>query len=206
MDNAVALVEAYLRVNGYFTVTEYPIILRDPAGGYRTATDLDVIAFRFPHVHPGALGDTGDVEIPDPALGAEPGAVDMIVAEVKEGPAMMNAAVEDTAVLAAALHRFGCCSGHAVEDVVRTLQRKGQVVVPSGHQLRLLAFGNGRGRGGRVPHATIPMGHVLDYLSRYVRSNWDALRHSQTKDPAFGFLVMLEKAHQRTAFSGTSPS
>jgi len=25
MDNAVALVQAYLRVNGYFTVTEYPV-------------------------------------------------------------------------------------------------------------------------------------------------------------------------------------
>ena len=26
MDNAVALVQAYLRVNGYFTVVEYPVL------------------------------------------------------------------------------------------------------------------------------------------------------------------------------------
>jgi hypothetical protein len=26
MDNAVALVRAYLHVNGYFTVTEYPVV------------------------------------------------------------------------------------------------------------------------------------------------------------------------------------
>ncbi len=26
MDTAVALVETYLRINGYFTVTEYPVI------------------------------------------------------------------------------------------------------------------------------------------------------------------------------------
>ena len=48
MDNAVALVQAYLRLNGYFTVTEYPVIATRRDGTYRTATDLDVLAFRFP--------------------------------------------------------------------------------------------------------------------------------------------------------------
>ena len=48
MDNAVALVQAYLRVNGYFTVSEYPIVEASRRGGYRTATDLDILAFRFP--------------------------------------------------------------------------------------------------------------------------------------------------------------
>lgn len=28
MDNAVALVRAYLQLNGYFTITEYPIVRR----------------------------------------------------------------------------------------------------------------------------------------------------------------------------------
>ena len=49
MDNSVALVQAYLRINGYFTVTEYPVIALRGDGTYRTATDLDVLAFRFPH-------------------------------------------------------------------------------------------------------------------------------------------------------------
>ena len=49
MDSAVALVQAYLRVNGYFTVTEYPVIASGKGGTYRTATDLDVLAVRFPH-------------------------------------------------------------------------------------------------------------------------------------------------------------
>ena len=48
MDNAVALVRAYLHVNGYFTVTEYPVLEAARHGGYRTVTDLDVLAVRFP--------------------------------------------------------------------------------------------------------------------------------------------------------------
>jgi hypothetical protein len=40
MDNAVALVQAYLRVNGYFTVAEYPVLEATRDGGYRAATDV----------------------------------------------------------------------------------------------------------------------------------------------------------------------
>ena len=47
MDTAVALVQAYLHVNGYFTVVEHPVLeLR--AGQVRTVTDLDVLAYRLP--------------------------------------------------------------------------------------------------------------------------------------------------------------
>lgn len=48
MDNAVALVQAYLHMNGCFTVAEYPIVGSGWHGGYRTVTDLDILAFRFP--------------------------------------------------------------------------------------------------------------------------------------------------------------
>ena len=48
MDNAVALVQTYLHVNGYFTIAEYPIIGSGRHGGYRAVTDLDILAFRFP--------------------------------------------------------------------------------------------------------------------------------------------------------------
>ena len=49
MDPAVALVQAYLQMNGYFTVTEYSVV--EAAGRsnqYRMSTDLDVLAVRFP--------------------------------------------------------------------------------------------------------------------------------------------------------------
>ena len=49
MDTAVALVQAYLHVNGYFTVAEYPVLEAQCADHQiRTVTDLDILAYRFP--------------------------------------------------------------------------------------------------------------------------------------------------------------
>lgn len=45
MDSAVALLQTCLRVNGYFTVSEYPIV--ELRGAFQAATDMDVLAFRF---------------------------------------------------------------------------------------------------------------------------------------------------------------
>ena len=68
MDHAVALVRTYLQLNGYLTVTEYPVLEAARHGGHRTLTDLDVLAFRFPGagrlttgtvVHAGARGARG---------------------------------------------------------------------------------------------------------------------------------------------------
>lgn len=61
MDNAVALVQAYLRVDGYFTVTEYPLIVADGKGEYRAADDLDVPSFLF--LHAGRLVPRGSASL-----------------------------------------------------------------------------------------------------------------------------------------------
>ena len=75
MDNAVALVQTYLHMNGYFIVAEYTIIGSGRHGGYRTVTDLDILAFRFsgatrlvPILH-GKGDDSAEREEPDPMLG-----------------------------------------------------------------------------------------------------------------------------------------
>ena len=47
MDTAVALVQAYLHVNGYFTVAEYPVLEAYRGEHARTVTDIDILAFRF---------------------------------------------------------------------------------------------------------------------------------------------------------------
>ena len=47
MDTAVALVQAYLNVNGYFTVVEYPVLEASRGGHARSVTDLDILALRF---------------------------------------------------------------------------------------------------------------------------------------------------------------
>lgn len=117
MDSAVALVESYLRVNGYFTVTEYPVAEVARNGGYRTATDLDVLAFRFPgagRIVPSRRGARpGEPETilfaPDPELGCAAEQADMLIGEVKEGRAELNRGAREPAVLRAVLTRFRCC-------------------------------------------------------------------------------------------------
>ena len=52
MDTAIGLVQAYLRVNGYFTVAEYPVLDATGLAGPRTITDLDILAVRL-HRAPG---------------------------------------------------------------------------------------------------------------------------------------------------------
>ena len=204
MDHAVALVESYLRVNGYFTVTEYPVVEACRYGGYRTATDLDVLAFRFPRAgrltqfQGGSQANNPDVEIfaPDPHLGSLADQGDMLIGEVKEGRAELNAAARDPAVLRAVLARFGCCSPEQVPGVVQSLLQHGHTHTHSGHTVRLIAFGSLPPESSGRKYTVISLGHVREFLDAYICEHWDVLCHAQFKDPAFGFEIMLEKARR----------
>ena len=123
----------------------------------------------------------------------------MLIGEVKEGRAEMNEAATDPAVLQAALAHFGCCPSMNTRQLAETLLRRGQTVLPSGHQLRMVAFGFSREDAHRV-YTRIPMGHVVTFLQDYLRQHWQVLRHAQFKDPAFGFLSTLEKALKKPAW------
>ncbi len=200
MDNAVALVQAYLHINGYFTVTEYPVVEAMKYHGYRTATDLDILAFRFPGAErlvpvKGRRQPT-DVEVfaPDPALGALAEHADMIIGEVKEGCAELNQGATDPDVLRAVLTRFGCCSPEEVPQVVKALLQRGHTVTPCGHRIRMIAFGSVTEPRGDRKYEVISLGHVVSFLQDYIRQHWEVLRQAQFKDSTFGFLVMLEKA------------
>ncbi len=48
MDVAVNLVESYLRLNGYLTLSEFEIQKKNRNGIYETLTDVDMVALRFP--------------------------------------------------------------------------------------------------------------------------------------------------------------
>jgi hypothetical protein len=199
MDNAVALVQAYLRVNGYFTVTEFPVIEASRGGAYRTATDLDVLAVRFPgagQLVP-ASGRRGGADqehtVTDPALGTPAEHGDMLIGEVKEGRAVLNAAATDPAVLRTVLVRFGCCSREEAPALVEALLRDGSTLLPMGHRLRLVAFGSVTAAAGQK-YLAISLGQIVEFLQGYLREHWDVLRQAEYKDPALGFLVMLEKA------------
>lgn len=194
MDTAVALVQAYLQVNGYLTVTEYPLVEIRTRGQVRSRTDLDIIAFRFAAAQPRrrALGG-GTTATVDPALHAPAGAPDMLIGEVKEGPARFNPALRDPAVLEAAIVRFACCSAEAAQKVIGELLKDGTALTPHGHHVRLIAFGMGG------PHAlsgqhVIRMEHVVHFLRRHVHENRRILRAATMHDPVLSLLNLLDKA------------
>lgn len=210
MDNAVALVQTYLRVNGYLTVTEYPVVEALPEGGFQTATDLDVLGFRFGHsctLMPEANGSPDGAACPvetDPALDVRPGVPDMIIGEVKEGRATLNRAATNHNVLGAALSRFGCCEpGHAVE-LAKRLVRDGHAMThgASGgsgqtpHRVRLVAFGSQPPDAPARRYQVVLLGNVVRFLREHVRRHWPRLQASESKDPGLSFLMTLEKAER----------
>jgi hypothetical protein len=214
MDHAVSLVQAYLQLNGYFTSAEYPIMAAAGRNGFRTLTDIDILAFRFPAgvaisltrdelapaeetpaVRPSRSLPQGlDLADLDPGLGTPTDRIDLIIGEVKEGRVGINSGAREPDVLKAVIDRFG----HSVdkERLVRELLETGTVIMPSGYQVRFIAFG-AFPPGARVPPCRIiSLGHVLRFLQDYVRRHWGMLRHCQFKDPAFGFLMTMEKARR----------
>ena len=199
MDTAVALVQAYLHVNGYFTVVEYPVLEAFRAGPARTVTDLDVLAVRFPHAGSDPIRRRGPGRmlerpgVPDAILGCPSDHADMIVGEVKEGKARFNPTTRDPAVLAAALTRFGCCPLERSADIAQRLLSDGRATTPAGHIVRMVAFGAAPETATERQATIVPMHHVVEFLREYLREHWDVLRHAQIKDNTFGLLALIEK-------------
>lgn len=208
MDNAVALVQAFLRLHGYLTVTEFPVVRRSSSGGYEAITDLDVLAFRFGGAKGACDGApehlSARLSLPDALLGARPGEADMIIGEVKEGRAELNAAATKSKVLVAALERFGCCPGSALPALVRTLLREGRAKTGHGHHVRLVAFGSVRPGGSSSQHHVVLLADVVAHLRAYIQTHWSAVQASASKDPGLGFLITLEKARRGEASSSQS--
>jgi hypothetical protein len=197
MDNAVALVQAYLRVNGYFTVAEYPVIEAVETGGYRTVTDLDILAFRFPNAGrlvPGAgKKNQKNLYAPDPVLGVPGEHADLIIGEIKEGRAELNKGAREPNVMQVALRRFGCC--HAEDErTIRQLLNTGKCLLDSGHQVRLVAFGTAPPVEPDPLYKVVLLHQVNTFLDSYIREYWKILKHGQFKDSSLGFLLTLEKA------------
>ncbi len=205
MDHAVALVQSYLQLNGYFTSAESPIISSTGRHGFRTITDIDVLAFRFPSgldaaepVPVRASAPRGiDISELDPGLGTLPNMIDMVIGEVKEGRVGINTSARDPEVLKTVIARLGQTGeeDQAVADLLRT----GVARVGSGVVIRFIAFGAFPPGAAVPPCRIISLGHVVDYLQSYVRKHYSMLRHLQLKDPAFGFMLALEKARRGAA-------
>jgi hypothetical protein len=187
MDNAVALVRAYLQLNGYFTITEYPVIRRLQDGRLRTLTEVDVAGLHL------AGGDPDYAT--DPVLRVPTDKPDLLVGEVKEGRAVVNDSATDPAILAKILRRFGCVTHEEARHVARTLLDHGGTQTRA-HHVRLVAFGAAPA-DQPAPYLQIMLSDVVAYVDRYIDENWEIVRAAGSKDPIFGVMVMLAKARGR---------
>lgn len=197
MDNAVALVQAYLRINGYFTVAEYPILETHGKNAVQMATDIDILAFRFPGAIRQVVGKRNEkwqqgLSIPDPDLKVPSGAPDMIIGEVKEGRAHLNKSMRNPSIVSAALARFGCCAAKHAEGTVQKLLASGRAKTPEGHMVRIVVFASGGAEERRFQ--VLSLAHITDFLRSYLREHWQVLHHAQFRDPVLSLLMTLEKA------------
>lgn len=198
MDHAVALVQAYLHANGYFTVAEHPVLERLEAGGYQTATDIDLMGLRLPRaggvVPASAAGRPEDAAFdPDPDLAIPTDRTDLVIAEVKEGKAILNRGGFGPEVLRAVLLRFGASGTDELDRVVARLGDRGEARLGSGTSVRIFAFGSvvdpKEVRGFRA----VSLARVTSFLESYLEQNWQMLRHAQIRHPALGFLALQEQ-------------
>lgn len=203
MDTAVALVKAYLQINGYFCVSEYPLLETNKGGSVRTVSDLDILAFRFPH----AGRETsvrkrrklvGDVRFePDAELGAPHDKADMIVGEVKRGRARFNPPARKPDVLAGALMRFGCCTPSQSKNLAYELLHHGHAESEHGHEIRMVAFGDvdDSEEPGVPTHKwhTVSLENTVRCLRQHLHDNWDVLRRVHFSNDTLDLLAILER-------------
>lgn len=196
MDSAVGLVQAYLRVNGFFTVTEYPIVA-ELRHGARMLTDVDIMAMRFPGAERWIPeGSSRGHALPsDPGLSIEDEGLQMIIGEVKEGKARLNQSALSLPVVEAVIRRFGCCA-HDPAATARKVVRNGSATTVVGDgmpcRIRIIVFGGATDEtGGR--YEVISLKHVITYLSRYLDQYRDVFLSAQFKDQALGLMALLVK-------------
>jgi hypothetical protein len=197
MDTAVSLVQSYLFANGFFTVTEYPILETLTPGDSRTVTDIDVLALRFPGAGDSKRHATtsGIVLEPDPELDLSDDLIEVIIGEVKEGAAELNRAARDPDVLRAVLDRFGRMEPDVASQVVEELVRTGTAVHPTGLiRFRQMVFASLPPTRRKYRYTWISHGHIVEWMRGEVRLHWDKLKTIQSKNPALSYMILFEKA------------
>lgn len=197
-DPASELVVAYLRVNGYFTMTDSEFhVLED--GTYRTLTDVDIIAVRHPnlpgpaHYQGGQMGP-GVVEClltdeVDPAFDIATDRFDVVIGEVKRGTATFNPALRDPRVLHAVARRIGDIFGDATDQVIEDLASTGSARTDT-TQVRLVAFGS----DGKAKHGTtVHHGQIVQWLNDMLARHQELIEVTTFSDPVLSLLSLAGK-------------
>jgi hypothetical protein len=198
MDIAVNLVETYLRLNGYMTLSEFEVQARRPDGTFRAVTDIDIMALRFPGDifagDPHEAPDTRLLLLDDPELRLEPGQIDVVIGEVKQSDAEFNPGIRDHKVLHQMLHRIDWLFDGDLLAMVDDLASSNLCVSEARGggeiRVRLVAF-------GRAPHCdlhTMTHAHMVQTLLRFFSGTDLAFRPVQFRDPAPAMLSLLLKS------------
>ncbi|MBT8212260.1 MAG: hypothetical protein KJN71_03840 [Acidimicrobiia bacterium] len=199
MDIGVNLVESYLRLTGYLTLSEFEVQRRKPDGTFKTVTDIDVMAIRMPGevflADPHRRDDCEMMLLDDPVLQLEEDCVDVIIGEVKQGHAELNPGIKDHGVLHSVLRRAEWLYDGDLDDVIQELQRDLISFTPARGgdgriRTRLVAFG----RAEESDLHTIQISHMIDTMLRFFDEHEEAFKPVQFRDPAPAFLRLLLKA------------
>lgn len=197
MDIAVNLVENYLRLTGYMTLSEIEIQAQREDGGFDSITDVDIMAIRFPG--PVYAGDPHEAQaahlllLDDPALLLEDDQIDVIVGEVKQGEARLNPGIRRHQVLHSILRRVAWLFADSIDGVVDSLGNAAMCVVPARGggtiRVRLMAFG----RSATTDLHTMSHSHMVDTMVGFFTDMEAAFRPVQFRDPAPAMLSLLRK-------------
>ncbi len=199
MDAANDLVEAFLRANGYLTLSELQVQFLSERGDWETLTDVDILAIRFPGpiymASPGDDGQDGALEIPGVPLFLEEDTIDVIVGEVKQGDARFNPSIADQRTLRTALHRLAWLYvDDDLEQVVEDLGARGVCYsnARGGGRIRtrLVAFG----RADETTLNVVPMERILErFLGAFDQFD-SVLRSARASSDAVATLKLIHKA------------
>lgn len=194
-DPALDLSVAYLRLNGYFLITEQDLHVRETTG-YRSLTDIDIIAIR-PPAAPGPVHHRAGAHVEeclivtdlDPALEADATRFDVVIGEVKTAEASLNPALRTPGALHAALRRTGDLYTAPLDQVVDQLALHGASITPTARS-RLVAFA---GRGQIARGTTIHLREAARFIRSHLHSHRDLYRVSRFADPVVALLELLDK-------------
>ena len=199
MDAAISLVESFVRLNGYLTVSEWQVVGRNERGEWDTVTDIDLLAIRFPH--DSLIADSHEPEdrealiVTSALLSTQDDAIDVIVGEIKQGDAVFNPAMRKHEPIHMALSRLGWLfPGEVMDSVVADLAERGvcHSVSPGGTPVRtrLVAFG----RADRAGLNTVPIGALIAELTALLESKSEILKSTRFSTEALTTLKLMVRA------------
>lgn len=202
MNTCVALVGAYLRFNGYVTVPEQPVLVgQGKPYRYHTATDIDLLAVRFPNAAVVVPREYGTVEDDlhldiDPMLDLHDDTVDVLVAEVKSGRPRLNEGMRDRDVLYATIRRVDPGFDVPLDETIEALIRHGEAnCKASGKKwrFRLVAFGEGQPAPEGGPYTVVQMTHVAAFIVKTLNEHHQVWKDAQFGDPVLDLLHFFDK-------------